>query len=200
MKQNLIFALSSFFGLLIVTACNSASGEVVPTPAPSSTPQVVIADKSLPTPISPGRMIVYDNLQVMMSEAEITTSYITEYGSEREPSAGNKIIWIHLLLQTNDQSNWTLPAPEHFSVLNGAAEFKPTYGHRKDHADYMALNTSMTQGQDVDAWLRFDIPADAELKNLTFAFLPDSLQVSLGFSSSDYSWADHPIYLWTCAP
>ena len=80
------------------------------------------------------------------------------------------------------------------------AEFKATYGHHKDHADYMALNTTLIQGQQVDAWLRFDIPADLELKDLWFAFLPESTQVSLGFSSNDYSWADHPIFLWTCAP
>jgi hypothetical protein len=52
----------------------------------------------------------------------------------------------------------------------------------------------------VDAWLRFDIPADLELKDLWFAFLPKSSQISVGFSSSNYPWADNPIYLWTCAP
>jgi hypothetical protein len=145
-------------------------------------------------------MVVYGNLQVMMSEAEITTSYPTEYGSTREPPAGKKFLWIHITLKNIGQGERDLPAPEHFSVLNGTTEFKSTYGHRKDHADYMALNTSMAEGQDVDAWLRFDIPADAELKDLIFAFLPESSQVSFGFSSSDYSWADHPIYLWTCVP
>ena len=93
-----------------------------------------------------------------------------------------------------------LPAAEHFSAISGTTEFKPIYGHRKDHSDYMALVTSMVQGQSVDAWLRFDIPDALELKDLSFAFLPESSQLSLGFSSSDYSWADHPIYLWTCAP
>jgi hypothetical protein len=110
------------------------------------------------------------------------------------------IVWIHVLLKNVGQGEQNLPAPEHFSVLNGTAEFKPTYGHRKDHTDYMALTPILVQRQEVDAWLRFDISADAELKDLIFAFLPESSQVSLGFSSSDYSWADHPIYLWTCAP
>lgn len=137
---------------------------------------------------------------MVMSEAEITTSYLTEYGSTREPSAGIKFIWIHILLKNMGSSEWALPAPEHFSVLNGTTEFKPTYGHRKDHTDYTALNITMTQGQEVDAWLRFDIPFAAELKDMTFAFLPESSQVSLGFSSSNYFWADHPIYLWTCGP
>ena len=150
--------------------------------------------------MSPGQRVVYDDLQVAMSEAEITTSYLTEYGSTREPPAGKKFLWIHIILQNIGQNERNLPAPEHFSVLYGTTEFKPTYGHRKDYADYMALTTGMVQGQDVNAWLRFDIPADVELKDLWFAFLPESSQVSVGFSSSEYPWGDHPIYLWTCAP
>ena len=50
--------------------------------------------KRSPTPVSPGQMIVYDDLQVTMSQAEITTSYPTEYGSTREPPAGMKFLWI----------------------------------------------------------------------------------------------------------
>ena len=200
MTKTFMLVWSSLFGLLMATACNSASGAVIPTPVPSSTPQVVEENKSLPTPMSPSKMIVYDDLQVEMSEAEITTSYTTEYGSNREPPAGKKFIWIHVRLKNIGQSEQTLPASEHFSVLNGETEFKPTYGHRKDHADYMALTTGMVQGQEVDAWLRFDIPTGIELKDMIFAFHPESTQVSLGFSSGDYSWADHPIYLWTCAP
>ena len=184
----------------MVTACTSASEAVVPTSIPSSTPQAVADIKSLPTPAPLGQMVIYDDLQVVMSGAEITTSYLTEYGSEREPSAGQKFIWIHILLKNISQNEQILPATEHFSVLYDSTEFKPTYGHRKDHTDYTSLNTSMAIKQEVDAWLRFDIPATAELQELWFAFLPESSQVSFDFSSSDYSWADHPIYLWNCAP
>lgn len=200
MTKTLKFVLSSLFGLLMAVACNSTSGPVVSTPIPSSAPQATVEAKILPTPISPSQMVVYDNLQVVMSEAEITTSYQTEYGSNREPPAGKKIIWIHILLKNIGQGETNLPTPEHFSILNGTTEYKSTYGHRKDHTDYMALDTNMAQGQEVDAWLRFDIPVDAELKDLTFAFLPQSTRVSFGFSSNDYSWADHPIYLWACVP
>lgn len=196
MKKTLIFVLS----MLMITACNSASETVVPTSIPSSTPQAVVEIKSLPTPMSADQTIMYDDLQVVMSEAEITTTYVTEYGSERVPTGDKKFIWIHILLKNMGQGVWTLPAAEHFSVLYGETEFKPTYGHRKDHLDYTSLNTSMAQGQDVDAWLRFDIPNEVELSDLTFAFLPESSQISLGFSPSDYPWADHPIYLWTCTP
>ena len=197
MTKTLMLVLSGLFGLLIVTACNSPSGAVIPAHAPSPTLQAV---ESLPTPISPSQTVIYHNLQMTMREAEITTSYLTEFDSTREPPADKKFIWIHILLKNIGQGEQTLPASEHFSVLNGQTEFKPTYGHRKDHADYMTLSTSMVQGQEVDAWLRFDIPAAAELQDLIFAFLPESSQVSFGFSSSDYSWADHPIYLWKLAP
>jgi hypothetical protein len=199
MIKKLIFLLYGLFGLLIFTACNSASGPA-PTPISSATPPTAVENKVLPTPVSPNQGIVYNDLQVAMSQAEITTGYTTEYGSTREPPAGKRFLWIHILLKNIGQNERNLPAPEHFSVLNGTTEFKPTYGHRKDYADYMALTTGMVQGQGVDAWLRFDIPAEAELKDLQFAFLPESSQVSVGFSSSAYPWGDHPIYLWTCAP
>lgn len=188
-------------GLLILTACSSA-GESSPTPAiaTASLQPTAVETKVLPTPMSPGQTVVYDDLQVVMDQAEITTSYLTEFGSTREPPAGKKFIWVHIVLKNTGQDEQNLPAPEHFSVLNGTTEYKSIYGHRKDYADYLALTTNLVQGQEVDAWLRFDIPAALELKDLWFAFLPESSQVSTGFSSSDYSWGDHPIYLWMCAP
>lgn len=199
MRKRWIPLLSNLLGLLICTACNSTSVPVVPTPVPSATPPPTVEYKSLPTPVSSGQMVVYDDLQVTMSQAEVTTGYPTEYGSTREPPAGMKFLWIRVLLKNIGQQEQNLPAPEHFSVLNGETEYKPTYGHRKDHADYMALTTGMVQGQEVDAWLRFDIPAALELKDQWFAFMPESSQISVGFSPGDYSWGDHPIYLWMCA-
>ncbi len=185
--------------VLLITACTSSS-VVAPTPVPSITPQVTAENKSLPTPASSGKMISYNDLQVTMDQAEITGSYISEFGSSREPSPDIKFLWIHIILKNIGQQGQNLPAEEHFSALFGETEFKPTYGYRKDHTDYTALSTVIDPGSEADAWLRFDVPADAELKDLTFAFLPDSTQVSFGFSSSEFFWADHPIYLWNCAP
>jgi hypothetical protein len=199
MIRTLLRMLSSLFGVLILAACNSAGEPVLPTPVPTVTPQPTV-EKSLPTPVSPGQMITYDALQVVMSQAEITGDYLTEYGSTREPPLGKEFLWIHINLTNTGQGAHDLPAPEHFSVLNGVTEFKPTYRHRKDHLDYLTLTTGMVQGQAVDAWLRFDIPAALELKDLDFVFLPESSVVSVGFSSSDYPVGDHPIYLWRCSP
>jgi hypothetical protein len=200
MTKTLILVLSSFAGLLILPACNTTSRSSTPTPIPSASPQPTVEIKSLPTPASSGQMVIYNDLQMVMSQVEITTSYLTEFGSTREPPAGKKFLWIRISLKNIGQGERVLPAPEHFSLLNGATEFKPTYGNRKDYADYMTLTTGMVPGQDVDAWLRFDILAALELKDLWFVFLPESSQVSIGFSSSDYPWANHPIFLWKCAP
>lgn len=187
-------------GLFIITACSSTGEPVTPVPITTSPQPTAIQTKVLPTPISAGQAVVYEDLQVVMSQAEITASYLTEFGSTREPPAGKKFLWVHLLLKNIGQQEQNLPAPEHFSVLNGTTEYKPIYGYRKDHVDYMALTTGMVQGQEVDAWLRFDIHAAAELKDLWFAFLPESSQVSISFSPSTYPWGDHPIYLWACMP
>ena len=150
-------------------------------------------------PVAPGQEIVYEDFQVVMSQAEITTSYITEFGSRRDSSPGGKFLWIHILLKNVGQKERPLPVAEHFSALYGASEFKPSYGHRQGSTDYTALKPVVYQGQQVDAWLRFDIPASAELKDLQFAFLPESFQVSVSFAPTDYPWANHPIYLWSCA-
>ena len=198
MTKTWSIVMSSLLGLLTLTACSSASESVVSAPVLSETPQAVVK-KDLPTPASTGQMIVYNDLQVMMQEAEITTSYLTEYDSNREPPAGKEIIWIHILLKNIGQNQRNLPAPEHFSVLNGTTEFKAIYGHRKDHVDYLSLTPILVEGQEADAWLRFDIPSSLELRDLIFAFLPESSQISVDFSPSDYPWGDHPIYLWTCA-
>ena len=93
------------------------------------------------------------------------------------------------------------PLPEHFSVLYASAELKPTYAHRKDYADYTALGSILFPNQEVDAWLRFDIPVNAGLKDLRFVFLPESSGVGISFSSPNYPYAeDHPTYVWKCAP
>ena len=193
MKKILLFVV------LLITAC-SFSNVGVPAQIPSITPQATAENKSLPTPAPGGQTIIYKDLQVTMDQAEITESYETEFGSSREPTADIKFLWIHIVLKNVGQQEQNLPAEENFSALLGTTEFKPTYGYRKDHTDYITLNTVINAGEEVDAWLRFDVPLEAELKDLTFVFLPESTQISFGFSSTDFSWADHPIYLWSCAP
>jgi hypothetical protein len=99
------------------------------------------------------------------------------------------------------QNEINLPLPEHFSVLYAATELKPTYGHRKGYVDYTTLNPVIFPNQSVDAWLRFDIPVAAGLKDLRFVFLPESSGVGVSFSSPNYPYAeDHPIYVWKCVP
>jgi len=135
-----------------------------------------------------------------MEQTEITEDFITEYGSTRSPSPGMKFIWVHVQLENVGQTQIDAPPPEHFSVLYAATELKPTYGHRKDYTDYTAIDPILFPNKEVNGWLRFDIPAAAELKDLRFVFLPESSQVGASFSSPNYPYSDKPTYVWKCAP
>lgn len=157
--------------------------------------------KMLPTPSSLGNPITWQGLQVTMAQTEINDSFITEFGSQRVPTPGLKFLWVHVQLKNTGQDQIDIPVTENFSVLYAATELKPTYGHRKDYADYMALEPVIFPNQELDAWLRFDIPVNAELKDLHFVFLPESLGVGTSFSSPNYPYAEnHPTYVWKCAP
>ena len=94
-----------------------------------------------------------------------------------------------------------MPLLENYSVLYAATELKPTYGHRKDHTEYTTLASVIFPNHELDGWLRFDIPAEAQLKDLRFVFLPESSHVGVSFSSPNYPYSeDKPTYVWNCAP
>jgi hypothetical protein len=189
-------------GLFVLTACSSTGADAtLPATATASLQPTTTEIKVLPTPSSPGDTITWDTLQVTMDQLEVTEDYLTDYGSTRVPPAAQKFLWVHVRLRNAGQIQLDVPAAEHFSVLYAAAELKPTYGHRKDYADYTALGPAIFPNQELDAWLRFDIPATAELKDLRFVFLPESSEVGTSFSSPDYPYAkDKPTYVWKCGP
>jgi len=144
---------------------------------------------------------MWDELQVSMDQLEITEEYLTDYGSTRSPSIGQKFLWVHIQLKNVGVIEKDVPLSEHFSVLYAAAELKPTYGHRRDYAEYTTLGPIIFPNQELDGWLRFDIPATAELKDLRFVFIPESSQIGTSFSSPNYPYAeDKPTYVWNCVP
>ena len=186
-------------GLFILTACSSA-GESVTSVAIITPPQpTAIGTKVLPTPSSPGDSVVWRDLQVTMNQTEITDRFVTEFGTQRVPSAGQKFLWVQVRLENVGAGEVTLPASENFSVLYTESEIKPIYGHRQGYADYSDLGSTLFPGQELDAWLRFDIPITAELKDLWFVFLPGSSQVSVSPSSPSYPYAENkPTFVWKC--
>ena len=182
-------------------ACSSQGESATVVAIPTLQQPSVTKVSPLPTDAAPGNSIIWQNLQVTMEQAEISGDFITEYGSTRSPSAGEKFVWVHVQLKNMGQKQIDTPSPEHFGVLYAATELKPTYGHRKDHQDYTVLEPVIFPNQEMDAWLRFDIPVNAELKDLRFVFLPESSHVGVSFSSPNYPYAeDHPIYVWKCTP
>ena len=96
-----------------------------------------------------------------MDQLEITQEYQTDYGSSRVPTEGNKFLWVHVRLRDIAQTQLDVPVAEHFSVLYAATELKPTYGHRAGYTDYTLLGPTIFPNQELDGWLRFDIPAAA---------------------------------------
>lgn len=196
--KKISFALcSSLCVLFLLTACVEATPVAIP-PTLQPTPTEV---KVIPTPSSPGNSILSKGLQVTMTQAEINDSFVTEFGSQRVPSPGLQFLWVHVQLKNTGEKDIDLPLPEHYSALYAATELKPTYGHRKDYTDYTALGPVLFPNQEVDAWLRFDVPVNSELKDLRFVFLPESLGVGTSFSSPIYPYSeDHPTFVWKCAP
>jgi hypothetical protein len=134
-----------------------------------------------------------------MDQAEITDSFINEFGSVRIPSADTKFLWMHVALENVGTEEILLPKPENFSTLYAESEFKPIYGHRQGYPDYTALGATLFPGQKLDAWLRFDVPDTAELKDIWFVFLPTSAQVGVSASSPNYPYAGNkPTFVWKC--
>jgi len=197
MKETTITLSGILLALILLAGCSTATPlAITPSPQPTAT-EVRI----LPAPSSPGNAILWQGLQVTMTQTEITNSFMTEFGAQRDPSPGLKFLWVHVQLNNTGQNQIDVPLPEHFSVLYAETELKPTYGHRQNYADYTALGSILFPNQGVDAWLRFDIPTTAELKDLQFVFLPESSHVGTSPSSPNYPYAeDHPTFVWKCIP
>jgi len=187
-------------GLLILTACAPAppTGSAV-LPATVAPQPTAITIRALPTFSSPGNSIVWDNLRVTMDRLEITQDYMTDYGSSRVPPAGQKFLWVHIRLKNTAQTEIDVPLSEHYSILYAGTELKPSYGHRQGYSEYTALGPTIFPDQQLDGWIRFDIPAAAELRELHFVFLPESSQVGASYTSPNYPYADDkPTYVWNC--
>ena len=198
MKILLRLSLIILFGLLVLVVWDSANLRAAPTVNYSTSTPTPTQVRSLPTPIPKGQAITNQDLRVSMDQAEITTGYDTDYGFRRDPTLGGKFLWVNIRLENLSAKEQNLPGLAHFSAVYSQSEFKPAYGHRQGYLDYTTLKPALYPGQKVDAWLRFDIPAAAELKDLRFVFLPDSLQVNFTVPGTGYSWADHPQFSWQC--
>ncbi len=167
-----------------------------PFPQPTATATMVI-----PTPSSPGNPVTWGNLMVSMDQSEFTDVYETDYGSTRFPPKGGKFLWVHIGLRNTGQVETAIPSEENFSVLYASTELKPTYGHRDGYKDYTTLVQAIFPGQELDGWLRFDVPATAEFKDMLFVYLPESSQVGASYDSPKYPYAaDKPTFVWDFIP
>ncbi|MGZ9166194.1 MAG: hypothetical protein ACXW4U_13550 [Anaerolineales bacterium] len=200
MKKPRSIPLNNLIGLLILAACSSTGESITPVTLTVTSQPTATAVRILPTPASPGDSTIWRDLQVTMHQIEITEDFITEFGSTRIPSPGMKFMWAHIQLKNVGQIEIEIPQIEHFSVLYAATELKPTYGHRENYIEYATLGPILFPDQEADGWIRFDIPATAELKDMLCVFLPESAQIGTTFSSPNYPYSeDKPTYVWKCA-
>ena len=191
------------FGLIVLTTACFLAGRAARSPSTATSfPQpTVTATMVIPTPSSPGNSVTWGNLQVSMDGPEFTDVYETDYGSTRVPPKGGKFLWVHIGLQNTGQVETAIPSEENFSVLYASTELKPTYGHRQGYKDYTTLVQVIFPGQELDGWLRFDVPATAELKDMLFVYLPESSQIGASYSSPNYPYAeDKPTFVWEFMP
>jgi hypothetical protein len=137
---------------------------------------------------------------VTLVKAELSQQYLNEFNAPRNPPAGMQFAWAQVQVTNTGSLVTDIPLPENFSLLYYQNEYKPTYGRRQGYIDYTGLNKALDPGGTVEAWLRFDVPADARLEQLLFAYLPETIRVSFSSSQSDLSWARHPVHLWRLAP
>lgn len=187
------------FGLITLTACTTKStSQSIPATATQPPRPTVIVPTAVPTPSSPSDSILWDDLQVTMDQLEITNEYVTDFGSTRIPPAGTKFLWVHVQMKNIGQVEMDIPAFEHFSILYAGTEIKPIYGHRNGYVDYTTLGTTIFPSQELDGWLRFDIPVAAELREMYFVFLPESVQIGSTLSSPNYPYSNKPTYVWKC--
>ncbi|HSM70924.1 MAG TPA: DUF4352 domain-containing protein [Anaerolineales bacterium] len=191
-------------GLVFLTACSIQSGSAIsdtPTDTLPSPPTLTATATALPTPSSPSDSILWDNLKVTIDQAEITQAYINKFGSIRNPPAGKKILWIHIHLKNTGSIEMDVPILENYSILYAAIEIKPIYGHRQGYAEYTTLGSTVFPDQELNGWLRFDIPATAELREMQFVFIPESAQIGTSYDSPSFPYADDkPTYVWNFEP
>lgn len=189
-------------GCIFLTVSCTTQTASPPTPIPATatqTPSPTATSTPLPTASSIQDSILWDNLQVTMDQLEITNEYLTNFGSTRTPPDGKKFLWVHIKLKNTGKIEMGIPVLEHYSILYAALEIKPIYGHRNGYMDYTTLGSTIFPNQELDGWLRFDIPSTAELKDMRFVFLPESAQVGVSYSSQSYPYADDkPTYVWDC--
>jgi len=193
--------LRSLIGLFLITACSTTDASTPPGITTTTSQPTATEAGPLPTPASPGDSITWRDLQVTLDQIETTQEFVTEFGTTRIPSPGKKFMWVHIQLTNVGQIEINIPILENFSVLYAATELKPTYGHRQGYMDYSTLGPILFPDQQADGWIRFDIPATAELTNLLCVFLPESAQIGTTISSPNYPYSeDKPTYVWKCAP
>jgi hypothetical protein len=184
---------------LLVCACTA--GEQLPSLSPTlpAAPGGGAPTATPPPLLEPGAAVLIDGLQVSAGGFELTGEYTNRWGQVRRPPAGAQYLWAQVRVENTTGGVRRLPGAERFGVLYHSLELEASYGHRQDYPDYTALNSRLAPKAAAEGWLRFEIPAGAAFADLTFAFTPEGIQVSLEAPDRG-PWSEHPVFLWRLTP
>jgi hypothetical protein len=133
-------------------------------------------------------------LQVTLKNLN-SPEYTTEFGTVRQPPRDGQYLWVQVALENLTEKVLSLPRVDRFGLLFHDQELEATYGHRQNFPDYTSQESSLYPDQSLEAWLRFEVSAEAQASDLLFAFSPESPLVSLDAPSQTDSWANHPVFL-----
>jgi len=190
MKPQTIFIC---LAAMMLAACEERNTTTLP---PTVTPPTATEARVTPTPLAAGQAITFDNLQVNFMAHEFTTRYTDQFNTVRDAPTSIKFLWIQIGLKNIATAAHPVPTPEHFSLLYFQTEIKSSaYARRKDFLDYTTLSGKINPNQEIKAWLRFDVPVNAEAPSLWFVYLPQSSRVAF-LPPNSPAWGEHPEYLW----
>ena len=178
---------------MLLASCYGSPEPPTPTPIPTPVPAPTA---QLPTPLAFGTSIVDQNITFFIDQTEISGTYTTDFNTQRDPPSGRKILWVHIQIVNPGQSTLKTPGAEHFSVIYGESEIRSTYGHRQGYPDFTDLSVNLFPAQTLAGWLRFDVPTEAVLEDLTIAFFPNNKFLPALTRGDASIWVDQPIYIW----
>lgn len=179
--------------VFLLAGCYGSPEPPTPTLIPTAIP---VPTAQLPTPLPFGSSIVNQEITVLVDKLEVSGPYTTDFNTRRDPPVGKKIAWVHIQIINPGESTLKTPGAEHFSILYGGNEIKSTYGHRQDYPEFTDLSANLFPGQALTGWLRFDIPTEATLENITLSFYPNNKHLPALTNGDASVWADQPIYIW----
>jgi hypothetical protein len=132
---------------------------------PSSTPWTLPSPPPTPGISQLGEAWEADGLSVSVSEADLSSCFTSEYGSEICPPDGAQYLWVHVDRE-NVRAEPELPIYSCFWITLQylGDELEPQWGKAPDRSDWSGGGCgNLYAGHKDDGWVFFEVPAGIDL-------------------------------------